>query len=205
MYEELAKIQLRSITNQIKEVFPTASHFFIAGGAVRDLLIGVRPKDYDVFFKKHKDAIEFLKTYTPYLESNKVNLICVTKNAVTVEFPKSNGAKGAKVQFITNPEFCKSPDETIKRFDFKCCMAYYDSKFNQIGIPSVFIRDQMKNKRLVFNPKCYRPVQSIRRMYKFRARGWKISSGQFLKVVWYSFRKSTIGEVARTIVSSGGY
>lgn len=142
----------------------------IAGGAVRDALLGRTPKDYDVFvlntYTRHKDLapkiIERLNTpqwivqpVLPDVDSDKKDY--EGRVAANINY------YGKIVQIITNQCLCL--ESLIDTFDWKICMYGYDghviSKYpiNQVG----------PGKELLLNT-VNTPINTLRRGFRFSER-----------------------------------
>lgn len=78
--------------------------------------------------------------------------------------------------------FFGEPDEIHGNYDFAHCMNYYD-----YGADEVYLRQEalesILSKTLIYKGSLY-PIASIIRTRKFIKRGWKISAGQYLKMIF---------------------
>jgi hypothetical protein len=130
---------------------------YIAGGAIRDVFQGVRPKDYDIYActAKAADAIN---------------------NALKRRYPVNNNGNfdfwsdevGGKLNVIVNPEFIRPPEELIKEFNFTCNMNYFHRgvvrKHSDIGY-----------KILNLNPGCKYPVGCLMKLPRMIELGYEVS------------------------------
>lgn len=177
LFEATTKEQLKKVTDYIVDTLPCATSFYIAGGAIRDLLVGDTPHDYDIFFRNHRAAKRFQEHYIDYFKSEDMTLCCITENAITIQIKSLDNIK---LQFIVKEKYCKDPTVTVNRFDFTHSMAYF--QFNHLETSAKML-DAVRQHQLVYNSSCHTPVNSIFRMFKFLGRGWKISVKQFLAVI----------------------
>lgn len=109
-------------------------------------------------------------------ETNKYSPVFLSDNAITLK---------NKVQLIIR--FSGEPDEIHRNYDFAHCMCYYDFWKNYLSLPQEAL-ESILSKSLVYKGSLY-PFASIFRVRKFIARGWRITAGQMLKMIWQ------IGEV----------
>jgi len=97
--------------------------------------------------------------------------IFLTDNAVSL---------ANKVQLITR--FYGSPTEIHNNFDFVHAMCYYDYRSDYLHLPQEALL-AILTKSLIYKGSLY-PIASIFRIRKFLNRGWRISAGQMLKIMW---------------------
>lgn len=109
-------------------------------------------------------------------DSTKYNPIFFSDNAITLK---------NKVQLIIR--FSGEPDEIHRNYDFAHCMCYYDFWNDKLSLPQEAL-EAILSKTLIYKGSLY-PFASIFRVRKFIARGWRITAGQMLKMIWQ------IGEV----------
>lgn len=144
--------------------FKTIGKTVVAGGAVRDTLLGIRPKDYDIFilqdykewsFEQAKKAVEPFLTDLPNLQSefewqsSKHFLIYNTE------------WKSYNVQIMVTP--ARTVEELLLSFDWNVCMFAYD------GIRLIQkeeIRNVGRGKTLKLYDVAY-PISTLRRGFKF--------------------------------------
>jgi hypothetical protein len=120
---------------------------FMAGGAVRDTYRGVKPKDYDLFFKTKSALDEFVTKYQDYM----------------VKTPAGN-YDYMDFQFITM--YYGSPEKVIGTFDWNCNQMYYDfkTKKNRAFNPDY----------LIFNVNANAPLSAAVRLPYLIEKGYKI-------------------------------
>lgn len=97
--------------------------------------------------------------------------VFISSNAVTL----SN-----RMQLITR--FTGTKEEVLKNFDFAHAMVAYDWAENKLYLPERALVAMM-NKSLQYDGSLY-PIASIFRMKKFIERGWRITAGEQLKIMW---------------------
>ena len=95
----------------------------------------------------------------------------ISSNAVTLS---------DKVQLITR--FHGSPEQILRNYDFAHCMCYYDAAVNKLVLPNDAL-EALLTKTLIYKGSLY-PIASVLRLRKFIARGWRISAGQIMKMVY---------------------
>jgi hypothetical protein len=78
--------------------------------------------------------------------------------------------------------FFGEPDKIHDNFDFKHAMSYYDYGSKQLVLPAAAM-ECLLSRSLVYAGSLY-PICSIFRMKKFLDRGWRISAGEMLKIMW---------------------
>ncbi len=97
--------------------------------------------------------------------------IFLSRNAITL----SN-----KVQLVIR--FFGEPDKIHDNYDFAHAMCYYDSGSDKLVLPAEAL-ECLLSRTLIYRGSLY-PIASIFRMKKFLERGWRISAGQQLKIMW---------------------
>ena len=97
--------------------------------------------------------------------------IFLSQNAITLS---------DKVQLVIR--FFGEPAQLHENYDFVHCMCYFDYHKNHLELPKEAIQSLL-TKTLVYHGSLY-PIATIFRLRKFIARGWSISAGQLLKVIW---------------------
>lgn len=85
-----------------------------------------------------------------------------------------------KVQLITR--FYGEPDNIHDNYDFEHAKCYYDFHNKSLVLPADSL-ECLLSRTLVYRGSLY-PVASIFRMKKFLERGWRITAGQQLKIMW---------------------
>jgi hypothetical protein len=120
-------------------------------------------------------AIEFAKTLSENAKiaggKNSYNPIFLSDNAITL----SN-----KIQIIIR--FFGEPDQIHSNYDFAHSMCYYEYYTNNLFLPSEAL-EAMLSKTLYYKGSLY-PLTSIFRAKKFIKRGWRITAGQLLKIMF---------------------
>jgi len=109
---------------------------------------------------------------TPDIESGvKYVPVFLSTNAITL----SND-----VQIVIR--FYGSPKEIHNNYDFAHAMSYYDYQKDVLEVPAEAL-ECLLSRHLVYRGSLY-PIASIFRMKKFLERGWRITAGQQLKIMW---------------------
>ena len=85
-----------------------------------------------------------------------------------------------KIQLVTR--FYGEPDQIHENYDFAHAMSYYDYRKNHLELPADAL-ECLLSRTLVYKGSLY-PVASIFRTKKFIERGWRISAGEQLKMMW---------------------
>lgn len=166
-----------ALPNEVRDLLEANSNLWIAGGFIRDLIMGIEPKDIDIW----GSSVEAL--------SNSSGILC---DLMLKKYPTSLFATGnadtirgnlTTIQFIKRWIF-NSPEELIKSFDYSCCAAavWYDgTTWKGICLAdTLFVSDGFKSccatKSLVYT----RPMRdedkmgSLKRLLKFMAKGWEV-------------------------------
>lgn len=104
-------------------------------------------------------------------EEGKFRPVFLSENAITLSH---------KLQLVVR--FFGSPGEIHENYDFAHCMCWYDFKSGHLELPSEAMQCVL-SKTLIYKGSLY-PLASIFRIRKFIARGWRITAGQLLKILW---------------------
>ncbi len=118
-----------------------------------------------------KDPISTAEDLKKELTDKKYVPVFLSQNAITLNH---------KIQIIIR--FYGTPEEIHKNFDFAHTMCYYDYKTDTLELPREAL-ECILSKTLVYNGSLY-PIASLFRIRKFIERGWRITAGQILKMVW---------------------
>ncbi len=104
-------------------------------------------------------------------KNNKYSPVFLSDNAVTLT---------DKVQLIIR--FYGEPEDILRNYDFVHSMCFYDyAKGNLQYHPEAL--ESILSKSLLYRGSLY-PIASLFRIRKFIARGWRITAGQMLKIIW---------------------
>ncbi|WP_396190100.1 hypothetical protein [Flavobacterium sp.] len=85
-----------------------------------------------------------------------------------------------KVQLVVR--FYGSPSEIHENYDYAHSMCYYDYSKDELMLHPEAL-ECILSKTLIYKGSLY-PVASIFRVRKFIQRGWRITAGQLLKIIW---------------------
>lgn len=164
------------------------NHTFIAGGAVRSLMLEKPINDYDVYFTTISKAAWFIDNIEKALDGTlKTFGFCLrrSRTAATMQIPinynkYSNGY--IKIQFIIK-QYGK-PEDVISKFDFTNCMGYYRYRDN-ILFMSGDMKRSLETMTLIFNPECNSyPKAMIVRKRKFVEMGFNFPLTEELRMVY---------------------
>jgi hypothetical protein len=97
--------------------------------------------------------------------------VFLTDNAITL---------ANKIQLIIR--FAGTPEEIHKNFDFVHAQCYYDYATRELVLPQKSL-ESILSKDLQYSGSLY-PMASLFRLRKFLSRGWRVSAGQMLKIMW---------------------
>lgn len=97
--------------------------------------------------------------------------VFMSQNAITLSH---------KMQIVIR--FYGEPEQIHDNYDFAHAMCWYDYKDNRLEL-SAEAMECMLSRTLVYRGSLY-PIASIFRAKKFIERGWRITAGQLLKIMW---------------------
>lgn len=139
---------------------------YLAGGAPRDSVTQMEaPNDWDFFFKT-KDAASEFKARMDIIPGMDVIFKCPQGLLESRKIPMLNSA--IKVQAIM-PRYYDSPETLLDQFDFTCTQWHWNGQNVEV-FSSKVVRDTLsKTLRL---HKLTAPVSTIRRLHKYRDRGY---------------------------------
>lgn len=139
--------------------------FWVAGGAIRDILIREKVSDYDVFFPTQADFDRFKAVL---FDQEDFEVIMETGNAIKARMGKY------KVDLVK--AFNPSPQATLARFDFTVTMFACDGVKIYTSVEAL---TDLAGKRLVINNPTH-PVATMRRLAKYVAKGYRPCAGTML-------------------------
>lgn len=122
------------------------------------------------------------ETHTPFDQDEAVEVIeDETKEKYRPVFLSANAITlSHKMQLIIR--FYGSPDQIHNSFDFVHAKSYYDYVERNLVIPAEAM-ESLLCRALSYKGSLY-PICSIFRAKKFIERGWRISAGDLLKIMW---------------------
>lgn len=137
----------------------------VAGGAVRDVLMRVEPKDFDLFVL-HDQGVQF----DQLKEQIKERISDLSEIEPRVEWHKSEpflvatvSWYGREVQVLANP--AASVEALVDSFDWNVCLFAYDGEF----LCKEDVLNITAGKELKLNKVTY-PVSTLRRGFRFSER-----------------------------------
>lgn len=104
-------------------------------------------------------------------DKKKYRPVFFSQNAITLS---------DRVQIITR--FYGNPEQIHKNFDYVHATCWYDYKEDTLVLPSEAL-EALLSKTLIYRGSLY-PIASLFRIRKFIERGWRITAGQMLKIIW---------------------
>lgn len=104
-------------------------------------------------------------------DKTKYRPVFISENAITLSH---------KVQLVTR--FYGEPDKIHDNYDFIHATCYFDVDKNLLVTPEKALLSLM-SRNLVYHGSLY-PIASVFRTKKFINRGWRITAGQQLKMMW---------------------
>ncbi|MFA7407718.1 MAG: hypothetical protein WCY93_07890 [Anaerolineaceae bacterium] len=152
---------------------------FIAGGAILSQAMKTEIADYDVYPKTRKDAENILYGF---LEDKSAFVVNITDNAVTLKCNNILNKDGTRaiVQIMVLSQF-KTAQDIFDRFDFTVCMGAYDCDTKEFHYGEHFWED-VASRTLRFNPGTYYPLNSLTRVNKYLAKGFKIGKAEIVRM-----------------------
>lgn len=120
------------------------------------------------------DATEFVSKLSEDIRDTskpRYRPIFLSQNAITLS---------DKMQIVIR--FFGSPNEIHENYDFAHAKNYYDYDKNYLHLDPEAL-ECLLSRTLIYRGSLY-PIASIFRMKKFIERGWRISAGQQLKIMW---------------------
>lgn len=104
-------------------------------------------------------------------DEDKYRVTFMSRNAITLTH---------KVQLITR--FYGEPDEIHSNYDFVHATCFWDHGTRTLELPGAAL-ECLLSRTLIYRGSLY-PIASIFRMKKFVERGWRITAGEQLKIMW---------------------
>lgn len=136
---------------------------------------GEAQTSYSYFESRTEDETkDFVKSTAHTIkkkQKKKYRVTFMSDNAITLT---------NKMQIIIR--FYGEPDEIHDNYDFQHAMCYYDHAKQDLSLPASAL-EALMSRTLIYQGSLY-PIASIFRMKKFIERGWRITAGQQLKIMW---------------------
>lgn len=132
-------------------------------------------EDYTYYeLRDMDDATEFAAQLAEEIKDDskpRYRPIFLSQNAITLS---------DKMQIVIR--FYGNPDEIHENYDFQHAKCWYDYDKNLLHLDPEAM-ECLLSRTLIYRGSLY-PIASIFRMKKFLERGWRISAGQQLKIMW---------------------
>lgn len=184
-----------------------AKNTIVTGGAIASMLLGEQVNDFDIYFRDKKTTLAVANYYAAIhsvdvKEETVANIKGVEEDRVLIWIPSSGVLKPKKktlkkpysvsfmsenaitltnkVQLVTR--FYGEPTEIHDNYDFVHAMCYWDHGSKHLELPADAM-ESLLSRTLMYTGSLY-PIASIFRTKKFIERGWRISAGQQLKIMW---------------------
>ena len=131
---------------------------YLAGGCIRDLISGVEPKDWDLYCVDEATAVKLRRVLSKNISFNNNG-----------NFDWLDYASNYRFNIICNKEFCVSPEDLIKEFNFTCNMNYFhDNKLVTKYLPDIMY------KSLVFNRSSSYPLGCLVKLPRMQEIGYVV-------------------------------
>lgn len=186
------------------------SNSIIAGGALTQLLLSEDVSDYDVYFtnKETAEAVAryYCEMYTKHRGVDQGLITVESEGRVRIVISSSGVASNdedcdeekeiedfdpifitsntitlkGKVQLIIR--FYGKASDIVDNFDFVHCTNYWESKTNKVHLNPRAV-ESILSKTIYYQGSLY-PVSSVIRTRKFLSRGWSITGGEYLKMIF---------------------
>jgi hypothetical protein len=131
--------------------------------------------EYSYFeMRSEEETVEYAESLiadTANPDKPKYRPVFMSENAITLSH---------KMQLIVR--FYGSPTEIHDNYDFVHAMCYWDHAEKSLQLPADAL-EALLSRTLIYKGSLY-PVASIFRCKKFIERGWRITAGQQLKIMW---------------------
>lgn len=185
----------------------------VTGGSIASMLIGEKINDFDVYFRTKSTTVEVAKYYVSQfnithdkdmaVEQRTIKnckgvaeervSISIVSDGIAEDERKENTEKyrpvflsqnaitlSDKIQIVIR--FFGSPNEIHNNYDFVHATCWWDHSNKFLNLPAEAL-EMLLSRTLIYRGSLY-PIASIFRMKKFLERGWRITAGQQLKIMW---------------------
>jgi hypothetical protein len=158
--------QLRGLQKYVK-----GTKGFIAGGCFKDLFLGKKLRDVDVFFQNEDDYNEAVQIYNHKCsrKDSKIKKIYTNDNCTGYR----NSKTGLNIELIKS--IFGTPEEIITQFDFTIVQAVYFNPQTEEEIQFIYHPDFFEHltlRRLVVNPDMPKAVATLNRAFKYAGYGF---------------------------------
>ena len=150
---------------------PKEHFFYLAGGALRAIFSGNKPKDYDIFCNSR---VAFLDLYDK-LNSDKSNKILFeSDNAITYKHDSKT------IQLIS--KVYGTQEDILNVFDMTICQCSYDFITEEFLLNDNFLY-HLAAKRIIILPNLKYPFSTLFRVFKYQEKGFTISPVEIIKLI----------------------
>lgn len=142
------KINIDERISYILNLLNEYGEAYLVGGALRDLLLGIEPKDYDIATNLLLgDLLHILNDFNPIIKSESYQVITISYENIKIDIARFRKDKG--ILDGRNPqsiEFVEDILEDLKRRDFTVNSMAYNNKKGLIDIFNSY--EDIKNKKI---------------------------------------------------------
>lgn len=172
---------LPNVVRDILKQFPVGGQdsVILAGGSIRDIVIGKPVKDYDLWIQDNTNGDCIIN----FIQERYDNCTLIrTNNSITISSPSF----GVPIQIITRWTYNKTED-LLNQFDFNCCRwgCYYQD--DAYCVVDADWNGDTYLRLLTYNPPIDRDEEqhgSLMRAFKLTRRGWRIKPETMLQLAY---------------------
>lgn len=156
----------------LKKLVPylTPHKGYIAGGAFKQILLGEKERDLDIFFRSKEDMEEAVDYYV------KSDYSLVYENDNCISF--LDEANDVRIELVRT--FFGTPEEVISSFDFTIAQFAFATSYNGLGDLEFRIYhhedffEHLLLKRLVIGQNLPHPINTFERVLKYEGYGFNL-------------------------------
>jgi hypothetical protein len=196
---------LSSIKDNKDLVRELRKNIIVTGGAIPSMLIGEEVNDYDVYLKDKECIKKLIRHYVdidmfPIHEIKEINIRKEVEDRIKIFIPSdgahvfdTNKKDRYQLKCITDNalsftdnfqiiiRFYGEPEDILRNFDFVHTHCYFDYAKQHLELPAKSL-ECILSRTLLYEGSLY-PLCSVIRTRKFINRGWRITAGQYLKML----------------------
>jgi hypothetical protein len=183
-------VELKGLQKYVKD-----TKGFIAGGCFKDLFLGKKLRDVDVFFQNEEDYNEAVQIYNTKCGHKKSDLKKIYTNDNCTGY--RNSKTGINIELVKS--IFGTPETIISQFDFTIVkVAYFNPPSEEQDTQFIYHPDFFEHltlKRLVIDEGMPKPVATLNRTWKYAKYGFGLCRESKIKLTNEVIEKGIVDDI----------
>lgn len=205
MHPNLLQVVSDHLGGIYSEIFMRLGRFegsYIAGGAIASVILGEKPKDYDVWFETEVAWSAAVSRAKLAVQAGMIELVYNSEHAFT--FKVIEPGRTYDVQLVKSR--VGEAYEVVEMFDFRHTQAFYypdeDGRGDCLEFVGKNTPEFIQQKVIAFDGTLDWPIHTLSRLQKFALRGYKVPD-QALGFLIQAIRSAPLHIIDRDLLACG--